>query len=237
MKHLFKVVFTFLFVVMIFYYGCTPSNTAVNKSAVQVVDIDGNVYSTVTIGTQLWMVENLNVKHYRNGDEIPQEEHHGEWHLFNLGACCYYENNSSNGKIYGRLYNGYAIEDSRGLAPAGWHVASDTDWTKLINYLGGKNIAGKKMKSTSGWKNNGNGTNESGFNALPGGMRNGDMSWESRGDHEFEDIGKYGSFWASTNIKGTAGLYTFSYNDTITSLTNVKDDNLKIGYSIRCVKD
>ena len=126
---------------------------------------------TVTIGTQVWTSKNLDVATYRNGDVIPQVQDENAWANLTTGAWCYYNNDASNGTKYGKLYNWYAVNDPRGLAPKGYHIPTDEEWTKLSDYLGGESEAGTKMKSTSGWYNNGNGTNSSGFSGLPGGSR------------------------------------------------------------------
>ncbi|MBM3416347.1 MAG: hypothetical protein FJY20_07845 [Bacteroidetes bacterium] len=147
----------------------------------------------VTIGNQVWMAENLNVDKFRNGDPIPHAKTAEEWTKAGQNkqpAWCYYDNNPANGAKYGGLYNWYAVNDPRGLAPRGWHIPSDDEWTVLTDYLGGEDVAGTKMKSTSGWEENGNGTNSSGFNGLPGGLRGGNGS--------FSSVGKFGGWWSST---------------------------------------
>jgi uncharacterized protein (TIGR02145 family) len=109
---------------------------------------------TVTIGKQEWMTENLNVDKFRNGDPIPEAKTNGEWELASKNkqpAWCYYNNDPQYGAKYGKLYNWYAVTDPRGLAPVGYHVPSDAEWTKLTDFLGGESVAGEKMKSTSGW--------------------------------------------------------------------------------------
>lgn len=111
------------------------------------------IYSqNVTIGSQVWTSTNLNVSTYRNGDIIPQVQDEDAWEKLTTGAWCYYENNASNGTKYGKLYNWYAVNDARGLAPQGYHIPSEAEWTKLKDYLGGRDVAGTKMKSVSGWK-------------------------------------------------------------------------------------
>ena len=108
----------------------------------------------VAIGTQVWTTKNLDVATFRNGDAIPQAKTDEEWEVAGnnkQAAWCYYENNTANGTKYGKLYNWYAVNDYRGLAPAGWHVPTDEEWTVLSTFLGGEDLAGKKMKSTSGW--------------------------------------------------------------------------------------
>lgn len=106
---------------------------------------------TVTIGKQVWTSKNLNVSTYRNGDTIPQVQDQNAWANLTTGAWCYYDNDSTNGKKYGKLYNWYAVNDPRGLAPKGYHIPTDAEWIVLIDKLGGKSEAGKKMKSISGW--------------------------------------------------------------------------------------
>jgi uncharacterized protein (TIGR02145 family) len=132
--------------------------------------VDNANAQQIKIGTQTWTTTNLDVSTFRNGDEITEAKTDAEWNKPNP-AWCYYDNDPANGKIYGKLYNWYAVIDKRGLAPAGWHIPNDAEWWTLTDYLGGEAKAGTKMKSQSGWKNNGNGTNASGFAGLPGGCR------------------------------------------------------------------
>jgi uncharacterized protein (TIGR02145 family) len=213
-----KVLYAILAVAMLLSFGFS-------KSFSQVTDKDGNTYKTIIIGTQKWSSENLNVEHYRNGDPIPQVQDADKWSNLKTGAWCYYDNKTSNGKIYGKLYNWYAVNDSRGLAPEGWHVPSDAEWTKLTDYLGGEEIAGEKMKSTSGWNENGNGTNSSGFTAFPGGF----------GLKGFVSVGEYGTFWsASETTDGFAWARYLLYDDSgVTRDIGGKS----FGLSIRCVRD
>jgi uncharacterized protein (TIGR02145 family) len=119
-----------------------------------IVATQSGPYKTVTIGTQVWMKENLNVSTFRNGDPIPEAKTDEEWKAAGDAkqpAWCYYNNDPKNGTKYGKLYNWYAVNDSRGLAPEGWHVPTDEEWTVLIGYLGGEKDITKKIKSTSGW--------------------------------------------------------------------------------------
>jgi uncharacterized protein (TIGR02145 family) len=148
---------------------------------------------TVTIGTQVWMTKNLDVSTFRNGDVIPQASTDEAWKAAGENkqpAWCYYDNDPANGTKYGKLYNWYAVNDPRGLAPAGYHIPTDAEWTVLTDYLGGEAAAGKAMKSTSGWFENGNGTNSSGFSGLPGGDRNYSGA--------FDLVGKFGCLWSAT---------------------------------------
>ena len=197
------------------------------KSFSQVTDKDGNVYKTVKIGLQEWSAENLNVTHYRNGDAIPHVQDAIEWSKLKTGAWCWYENSTENGKTYGRLYNWYAVNDPRGLAPEGWHVSTDNDWQQLVEYLGDWMTAGQKLKGKSGWFKERNGTDESGFNAIPGGIRDNDGS--------FYDYQKFGCFWTSTENNSSYAWYYF----VIHSYTDVArfDGVMERGLSVRLVKD
>jgi uncharacterized protein (TIGR02145 family) len=197
------------------------------KSFSQVTDKDGNVYKTVTIGNQEWTSENLTVEHYRNGDAIPQVQDFDAWSKLTTGAWCWYENSSANGKMYGKLYNWYAVNDKRGLVPDGWHIPSDAEWTKLTDILGGEKTAGKKLKSKSGWLENTISSDESGFSAIPGGMRDKDGS--------FYDVNKFGCFWSSSESSETFAWYRFviyNYADVARF-----DGARERGLSIRIVKD
>jgi uncharacterized protein (TIGR02145 family) len=171
--------------------GCKKDD---DKSTV--TDTDGNVYHTVTIGTQTWMAENLKVTKYRNGDTIPNVTDTTEWYNLSTGAYCDYENTASNSSVYGKLYNWYALADSRNIAPAGWHVASDAEWTTLTTFLGGE-VGGKlKEKGTAHWLSPNEGaTNETGFTALPAGCR-GSVGY-------FYYLGSYAYFWSSTEYNGS----------------------------------
>jgi uncharacterized protein (TIGR02145 family) len=159
-------------------------------------------YKTITIGNQKWMAENLNESTFRNGDPIPEIKTVEEWVKADQEgkpAWCYYNNEIANGKKYGKLYNWYAVNDPRGLAPKGWHIPRDKEWIKLTDFLGGEGGAGRKLKSTSGWKEKGNGTNETGFSAFPGGGRfiNG----------TFNGAGSYGYWWSATELNSSEAWY------------------------------
>jgi uncharacterized protein (TIGR02145 family) len=186
---------------------------------------------TVKIGTQTWMTQNLSVDKFRNGDSIPQAKTSEEWIKAGENkqpAWCYYNDYTANGTKYGKLYNFYAVNDARGLAPTGYHIPTDKEWTILTTYLGDANTTGTKMKSTSGWLDSGNGTNSSGFSGLPGGNR-------SNYDGESYGVGNKGYWWSSTN---SSQLDAMAY-----SLTGYDDKadrifiNKGIGYSVRCLKD
>jgi len=194
-----------------------------------VTDIDGNVYNTVTIGLQVWMQSNLNVSKYRNGDPIPQVQDPTQWNNLTTGAWCYYENNTANGITYGKLYNWYAVNDPRGLAPAGYHVPSDAEWTTLTTSLGGTSVAGGKMKATTGWQApNTDATNSSGFTGLPGGAFR-------FGYGPFGFIGTVGYWWSSSDA-ATTSTWTrsvYNYGGDLSRLSFSKT----CGFSVRCLRD
>jgi len=194
------------------------------------VDIDSNIYPTVKIGDQWWMAENLKVTRYRNGDDIPIVTDDTEWENLTTGAYCNYNNNSDNADIYGRLYNWYAVNDSRNIAPLGWHVPSDEEWQTLIDYLGGESVAGGKLKETgtTHWNSPNEGaTNESGFAALPGGYRyyNG----------YFYSLGSSAYFWSSTEYGSSRAWSRLLYYDYASVYRY--DDYKHYGFSVRLVRD
>ena len=176
------------------------------------------------------MSENMNVEHYRNGDEIPKVHDPDEWGNLNSGAWCYYKYNSENGKIYGKLYNWYAVHDPRGLAPEGWHIPSDAEWAQLVDYLGGKEIAGGKLKSKSLWKKPNKGaTNSSGFSGLPSG--------NFHFNKYFTDIGIYAGYWTDSEKDEYNAYFYVLYYSTIDVSHFDNGWNKSEGMSIRCVKD
>ena len=183
---------------------------------------------TVTIGSQVWSSKNLDVATYRNGDVIPEVQDENAWAKLTTGAWCYYDNDTSNGTKYGKLYNWYAVSDPRGLAPNGYHIPTDTEWTQLSDYLGGQSEAGRKMKSTIGWKDNGNATNSSGFSGLPGGSR--DYSGS------FNDIVYYGSWWSSTEYN-TGYAWDRRVSVYYGYFFRYSDGDKRIGFSVRCLRD
>ena len=194
-----------------------------------VTDIDGNVYHTVTIGTQTWMVENLNSTHYNDGVSIPCIIDNSVWKKMSTPAYCWYNNDVSNKAIYGALYNWYAINTGK-LAPKGWHVPTDAEWTTLTDYLGGESVAGGKLKEkgTSHWKSpNKDATNENGFSALPSGYRN--------YNGVFGNLGIDSGWWSSTvyDVVNSWGR-GLNYNDG-----NLGSDygTKCYGFSVRCLKD
>ena len=177
-------------------YGDQVSFTT-SISANQIVDYDGNVYNKVTIGTQVWLVENLKVTHYRNGELITQATSAAEWIAQTAGAWYYYAADSIYFADYGILYNGYAVIDPRNIAPVGWHVPSLAEWTTLANFLGGEVACYPKLKEkgTAHWGTDDGATNESDFTALPGG-------YLDEGDGFMSYKGEAGFWWTTTNTDG-----------------------------------
>jgi len=169
---------------------------------ITITDIDGNVYHTVPIGTQLWMIENLKTTKYNDGSDIPLVEDPEEWADLLTPAYCWYDNNNTYKHPYGALYNSYVIETDK-LCPEGWHVPTNSDWGTLINYL--EEPVGGKLKEygTVNWKNpNTNATNETGFTALPGGYR-------TYFTGEFWYINDAGYWWTSTEFSSD---YSWNYS-------------------------
>jgi uncharacterized protein (TIGR02145 family) len=195
-----------------------------------VADIEGNVYTTVLIGGQQWMAENLRSSTYANGDPIANVTD-TTWTQLSTGAWCHYENNTTNDAIYGKLYNWYPTVDPRGLCPAGWHVPTDAEWTVLRDFLGGQSVAGGKMKSTGTqyWSSpNTAATNESGFSGLPGGDRSGV-------DGDFGVVGTNGYWWSSSELTATVvwGRRLTYTNGNMNQVGN----NKRFGFSVRCLRD
>jgi uncharacterized protein (TIGR02145 family) len=197
-------------------------------------------YESVRIGNQEWMTRNLDVDRFRNGDLIPHIESDKEWEKAGengQSAWCYYDNNPENGKKYGKLYNWYAVNDSRGLAPEGYHVPSDEEWTSLVEFLG-KDVAGYKMKSVKGWKNrvdknkeiqNGNGDNSSGFNGLPGGYRFNSGSFTNTRSY-------FAFFWSATESNINSAWNCFLYFSS-GSLSRFRTSYKSVGASVRYLRD
>ncbi len=202
-------------------------------------DQDGNVYKTLTIGTQTWMAENLRTTKYSDDTIIPNVTENDKWEYLTTAAYCNYNNTSSTDTIetYGRLYNWYAVNTGK-LAPEGWHVATNEDWNTLATALGGVNVAGGKLKETgtAHWNSQSTGvTNEISFTALPGGYR--------KTEAVFVQIGYDGYWWCPdeyygiyntkhTNIHARNRAVTYNSSVLISSY-NYKSE----GYSVRCVKD
>jgi uncharacterized protein (TIGR02145 family) len=175
---------------------------------------------TVKLGTQEWTAKNLNVVTFRNGDTIPEMKSESDWQkAWEEGkpAWCYYNNESKNSQKYGKLYNWFAVNDQRGLAPKGYHIPTDLEWSRLLSYLGGVKIAGRKMKVT----------NKNSFSSIPCGLRSGN------GGFKFVNENAY--WWSSTDEGYYSAIYYFLYysNNVISSYRSQKG----FGLSVRCVKD
>lgn len=184
--------------------------------------------TNVIIGIQKWTLKNLDIATYRNGDIIPQVTDSAQWANLTTGAWCYYKNDPANEAMYGKLYNWYAVNDSRGISPSGWHIPTKEEFITLTTFLGGDNVAGGKMKATTLWANPNTGaTNESGFTGLPGGLRGGDAS--------FVNFGKIGWFWTNKEHDATTGVernLQFDISDCYMFYIGKG-----CGLSVRCIKD
>ena len=199
-------------------------------------DIDGNDYRIVTIGSKCWMADNLRSARFANGAAITQRSGHNQWNnSVSSPSWVFYENVASNDAVFGKLYNWAAVNDSRGLCPSGWRVASLDDYNTVIDLLGGGEIAGGKMKSagTDIWlAPNTGATNESGFSGLPGGSR----VRLNPGNSGFQAKGVAGIWWTSTtdpNNSGRAHFKSLSYDSQ--RVTGVSMEKV-FGASVRCVK-
>ena len=193
-------------------------------------DIDGNVFGTIVMcDDKIWMSENLSVSKFRNGDNIPQITDGVEWMRADSPAWCYYDNDPTKGK----LYNWYAVNDSRGLAPEGWSVASDSEWTQMISCLGGGTEAAKKIMATTRWEyNEGFATNESGFSTLPEGSR----SWGG----SFNGYNILGSWWTSTSENNCCATSMGMVGAQLAGggqITSTKSNDRTPGFSVRCLNN
>jgi uncharacterized protein (TIGR02145 family) len=210
------------------------------------------VYSqTVKIGKQVWMKHNLDVDRFRNGDLIPEAKSKEEWEKAGLNekpAWCYYDNDTEKGRVYGKLYNYYAVNDLRGLAPEGFHIPNYNEWDELLIYIGGMHLkssnlderykaiclVGKKLQSINGWKTN-NGTDEIGFSGLPGGIRGYDLN---RRNGVFSGIGEIGLWWCLSSDEVTViSAGTFEINSYHNDSVDHGSANRVVGISVRCIKD
>jgi uncharacterized protein (TIGR02145 family) len=209
-----------------FFMNCSKDKTTEPKP--------DNIPS-VKIGNQVWMSKNLDVDTYRNGDHIPEVTDQNEWANLTSGAWCYYDNDPANGKIYGKLYNWYAVNDPRCLSPDGWHIPTDEEWTVLTDYLGGEEVAGGKLKSTGAiergdglwYSPNKGATNSSGFSALPGGYR------DSNGS--FDRLRIYGYWQSSTESVSSDAWYRFLFCNRAGIARGYNGKGY--GFSVRCVRD
>ncbi len=229
----------YLIEIILIIYGKSSNGQLLTDT---VIDYDGNVYQSVKIGSQTWMSENLRVTHYRNGEEIANVKEATLWCSLNTGAYCNYNNDSTLARIYGRLYNFYAVADQRNLCPSNWHVPSDSEWNILEKSLDNtidtalrmdyKNLVGSKLKSTGNlyWKSPNKGaTNTSFFSGLPGGFRN------CVEVADYRNIG-YMGYWFTSTIHH----YIFASDRSLSweGLSIIRSSsNFKYGLSVRCIKD
>ena len=205
-------------------------------------DIDGNTYQTIGIDNQIWMAENLKTTRYNDGTPIPKITDNTVWVALTTGAYSDYNNSPDNSTIYGRLYNWYTVDNNeatkmasnggKNVCPTGWHVPSDGEWQALTTYLGGKDVAGGKLKETgtTHWTNPNTGaTNETGFTALPGGS-----CYDI-----YKDIEINGYWWSSTTYTNptNAGFRYMSYNNVSVNQASSYGAYKKVGFSVRCVRD
>lgn len=194
-------------------------------------DVDGNTYKSIKIGDQWWMAENLNTTKFRNGENIPNVTGTNEWAIDMNAAYCNSNNNPEIASVYGRLYNWHAAADGRKICPDGWHIPNNNNWAELVEFLGGNEIAGGKLKQTGTelWNSpNADASNTSGFTALPGGVRNANTGF-------FAGTGSTGSWWSNSEQNSEkAGVWGLtSVNGAIADYSLDKNT----GLSVRCVKD
>ena len=195
-----------------------------------VTDIVGNVYKTIQIGTQTWMAENLKTIKYNDNSNIPLVSDAKAWEALNSPGYCWYDNDSSTYKVnYGALYNWHVVNTGK-LCPAEWHIPTNTEWTTLVNFLGGPSYSLGKLKErgTSHWiTSNADATNESGFTALPGGYR------FSTGPFDSNRLAN--CWWLANEYNSLQASYT---GINIKSVTlGYFHENKRWGFSIRCIKD
>jgi uncharacterized protein (TIGR02145 family) len=209
----------------------TTTTTSSSSSTTTTTTTTCAICCDVTIGTQIWTSCNLDVTIYRDGTLIPEVQDQTTWGALTTGAWCYYNNDSANGPVYGKLYNWYAVNDPRGLAPVGYHVPTDAEWTTLTDLLGGENVAGGEMKETgtTHWTiPNQGATNSSGFTALPGGFR-------TNVGGTFFLIDYYGFWWSSSEYNtANAWIRILYYINTLAYRVNLSKAR---GYSVRLIKD
>lgn len=234
-----------LFVLMVIIASsCSKGDDSTNStSSGTVTDIDGNIYHTVTLGTQVWMVENLKTTKYRNGDPIPSITDLTVWANLTTGAQCNYNNDATIGLKYGKLYNGYAVNDSRNIAPTGWHIPTNAEWMTLENYvtanLGTSGSIAKALGAKTDWTSDNDAgsigndltkNNVTGFTALPGGCRG-----YLFGIYHPHDYVNYGGYWWSITINPyIADCYYLNYDSSNLNGWNFGANN---GFSVRCVRN
>lgn len=225
-------------------YGNELIFTTTALSAGQFIDLNGNIYDTIAIGTQVWMKQNLKVSKYRNGDLISTGLTNTAWMNASIGAYSVYNDAISNDSVYGKLYNGYAVADPRGLCPAGWHIPSDAEWMTLESSLGmlasdltlmgargaAQNIGGKmKEIGLTNWASPNTGAlNSCGYTGLPGGSR--------YGGGGYYNLGAIGYWWSSSQGSNST-IYYYRTLDYSTNAINRNTNGKTMGFSVRCVRD
>jgi uncharacterized protein (TIGR02145 family) len=218
----------------------TPSFPAITCGTSTISDVEGNYYQTVQIGTQCWTQSNLKVSYYRNGDSILTGLSNSSWQNTTAGAFAIYDNNPVSDGLYGKLYNHYAVMDTRGLCPTGWHVPTDSDWNTLETFLGGPTVAGGSLKDTSTEQRVGDwlspntaATNSSGFTAWPGGAKTSGGGFINGGG--FNSLGFNGFWWTSSLIGSSSAWYRSLWYQSGELYTGSID--LNWGLSVRCLRD
>jgi uncharacterized protein (TIGR02145 family) len=200
-----------------------PTNT--------VADADGNVYNTVTIGTQVWMAENLKSTKFKDGTAIPFVTDAAAWKGLSTAGYCWYNNDANNKNTYGALYNWFNVTTGK-LCPTGWHVPSDSEWATMSNFLGGEQAANLKIRESgvAHWPSPNTSTNSTGFSAVPGGCRD--------ANGVFGDVINYNYLWTNTEYLNIPG---FAMNRQIACENNCAQRAIaysqKSGFSVRCIKD
>ena len=222
-------ILAFMGVLLMLMIGCDINEEFMFPPPDTIADVDGNMYHIVKIGTQVWMAENLKTTKLNDGTYIPLVISNDDWGNLSSPGYCWYNNDAANNITYGALYNFYAVRSGK-LAPAGWHVPTDADWTTLVTFLDGDSVAGGKLKEagTTHWLSPNKGaTNEFGFTALPGGYR------ADQGN--YSDLGSLCIWWSSTIVDTTYGYARFMNHD-LTYIIRFENSEMD-GLSVRCVKD
>jgi uncharacterized protein (TIGR02145 family) len=223
-------IIAFLLVSMI--VGCKKKNKVINKDNLQLYNESKIIDSIplkdceVKIGNQIWMIQNLNVDTFRNGDIIPEVTDPIEWSKLRAPAWCNLGNVKENGECYGKLYNWYAVNDPRGLAPNGYHIPKLSEWNELVKSLGGVKSATNSLRTTNGWTGN-VGTNISGFSAVP-------ASYRAK-DGTFYNVGYFAGWWSSTEKdKNYALVFGLGWD---IKTTNIEKIVKQFGCSVRCIRN
>ena len=237
-----KLLLGFIAIVLLTFVGCDKDDDSSSSSSSEekdtdsgdgttgdssikygegLTDGDGNTYKTVIIGEQEWMAENLRTTKYNDGTSIPNVTDGSQWDYLSTGAWSHYNNDNQYDTIYGKLYNWYAVETGK-LCPTGWHVPTDAEWTELNDYLAANGYSGTEgiaLKSTSGWGSGGNGTDDYGWNALPGRYRYYDGDFDGCCDYGLEIV-ITGNWWSSSQYStGNAwGRYLDDYSQSSCTL-------------------